>query len=181
MKKCWMLAVAAAAILVIGACSSDKTSSIAPTSEALVASTTTETATSTHPAKASYIAQATAICSNMNAQAATLSQRYEAGQKTRETTAALYREQSSIIKSTVAELQALPRPQGDEAELEAAYEAAAQIPSAAIAVADALERGDVAEARRLGAIADRVTAAANDAADAYGLTECGSGTSDVTV
>ena len=175
------MAVAAMALVVMaGACSSQTNSSGATTPESSVASTTTQQAASGEPSKDSYIAQASAICSDMNARSAQLSQSTQSGKQTPHAAATMLRGQASIIESTVAKLRALPRPAGDEATLESAYEAADKVPPAGNAVADALDSGNQTEANRLGAIADQLTAAANQAIDAYGAPECGSGSNSTT-
>ncbi len=147
------------------------------TSAAGEPTTTTPTTSAPGPTKEAYVARATAVCADMNAKTSEVGARYESLPRTPQNASALLRENADIIDSAVAELRDIPRPPADVATLESAYDAAAQITPAARAVADALDRGDLDEAKRLSLTADQLTRTANRAIDAYGLIECGSGSS----
>jgi hypothetical protein len=159
-------AVAVAMALGAGACSGSSGSDTSGAGATTPAKTTD---------KASYVAQANAICADMNDEAIALSRRYESEADTPQNQAAYLRENASIIASTITELRALPVPAGDESQLEAVYDAADELPTIGDEFAAAIASGDEAEINRLGDLGDQAQDEANSRADAYGLTECGSG------
>ena len=163
------VALVALAVLGMAGCSTS--------SGAAKSSPTTSTAVPAAPSKANYLTQANAICADMNAASIAVSREYSSKPVTAENEAALLRANADIIESTITKLRALPRPRGDEATLKSAFDKAAELPPAARALATAVEDGDQSRIPALQAAGDKAQAAANQAADSYGLTTCGSGSS----
>jgi len=114
----------------------------------------------------------------MNSAAVALSNDHASNPKTPQGEASLLRANADLIDSTLTKLRALTPPAGDEATLEAAYDKAAALPKAARDLADAIEQGNRSNLAALQAAGDQAQQVANDAADAYGLTTCGSGASN---
>ena len=132
------------------------------------------------PSKAEYLNTANALCAEMNSGAIALSKDYAAKSDTPANEAGALRANADLIESTITKLEALPRPAGDETVLATAFAKASQLPSAARDLATAVEQGDQAQIAALQASGDQAQTSANDAANAYGLTTCGSGSSSST-
>ena len=89
------------------------------------------TTASAPPTKAAYLTEANAICAGMNSTAIDLSKDYGSKPDTPENQASALRANADLIDATVTQLRALPRPEGDEATLESAYDRASELSNAA--------------------------------------------------
>jgi hypothetical protein len=128
---------------------------------------TTTIAPLTHSA---YIAKANAICTRLNAQSNAIK---DPGPDPIAVANTLDRA-TTITSSVLKQLRALPMPAADVATLRALYAKVDRIVADAHRTAAAsFGAGDTASGKRLVAVIDADSKAANDASNAYGLTVCG--------
>jgi len=140
-------------------------------------STTTAPTTTAAPGspKAVYLADGNAICKKMNAESMALTQQYDSSAKTPALTQQFLDANADLIAHAVDDLEALPQPPGDEAQLAAMYADGRKLVALAHQMAAASARSDKAAIEALGAQGDPLQKSSNAALTAYGLTECGKG------
>jgi hypothetical protein len=124
----------------------------------------------TSPAKVSYLARGNAICKDMNDKTAALPNPGTDPQQLATVTA----EGVAITSAALRQLRALPVPPGDAVTLHAAFAKVDAVVADGIRLVAALRAGDQASAQAVEAKLQADTTTANDAANAYGLTACGS-------
>lgn len=122
------------------------------------------------PAKAAYISRANAICTVMNHQTGALGDPGNDPQQQATVTS----QSAAIASDALRQLRALPAPPGDATALNAIFAKVDVVVADATKLAAALRAGDQSKAQTLEATLQADTRAANDAANAYGLTVCGS-------
>jgi hypothetical protein len=122
------------------------------------------------PAKAAYVAQANAICTVMNDKTAALPNPGNDPQQQATVTS----ETVAITSDALRQLRTLPPPAGDAATLDAIFAKVEVVLADGTKLAAALRAGDQAGSQTLVATLQADTSAANNAANAYGLTVCGS-------
>lgn len=119
--------------------------------------------------KNQYLQRGNAICTQMNAQGSTLPDPGQDPQKL----LAVVQQAIPITANAVSQLRALPQPSGDQATLRSFYSKMDAVVSGLRQEAAALEANDLQRAQNVANTLDTATKAANDAANAYGLTVCG--------
>ncbi len=121
-------------------------------------------------AKAAYVAAANALCRTMNARSDALGDPGNDPSRVAE----VARATAAIISETLQKLRALPAPAGDAAVVNAIYAKAEVLTGDYRQLATAIRSRDRAQVNRLVDKANSDMAVANAAANAYGLTVCGS-------
>jgi hypothetical protein len=143
-------------------------------------SPTTERSPSTTPGpsapssaeQARYVSDGNAICADMNSRIIALGQELSGQPESPQLLGQALARTGQIIGEAVTQLEALPKPAGDEAEIDAMLADVRAVVDLLPQAADAATRGDAAQYRTLTTQLDSVTAQANASAAAYGLSGC---------
>jgi hypothetical protein len=120
--------------------------------------------------KADYLAKANAVCTAMNAKGNALQDPGQDPAKIRQ----VVDQAIPLAADGLAQLRQLPLPQGDEAAVRDFYAKVDGLIADLRAESAALAGNDLTRARQLVSSVQADSAAANTAANAYGLTVCGS-------
>jgi hypothetical protein len=175
------VALAGLALLVAGACSTGADPAAAPATSTeraapgtTVAPSTTPTSLSPAQAKHALLEGGYGICQEVNLQVADLGA--QAG-GTPDGQATALQETSDIFARAVVQLQALPQPVGDEAQLDTIYADAGTVADDTHQLAQAVRQGNQPLIRQLTVQGTQDENTLNHAFDAYGLYECGAGPS----
>jgi hypothetical protein len=163
------LVVAGALLLV--ACGGGDDAADSTTTSTTASTTTASSSTTTVPAvvKADFLADANAICQDMNDAVGALP---DPGSDP-VAYADLVDDASGIISDTLASLRELPPPEGDASTVESIWAKVDVLLADYANLSAALRGGEAAQVDELSKAADASQAAANDASNAYGLTVCG--------
>lgn len=120
--------------------------------------------------KASFLVQANAICTTMNAEQSALPAPTSNAQILQD-----LRQAIAIAQRAVARLRGLPEPAGDAPTLQADFARVDAFVASAQKEVDAMQAGNTAQAAQLDAQTTQLSSAANQAFNAYGMTVCGEG------
>jgi len=135
----------------------------------------TKTATSPSPSgtisRSDYQAKANAICSSMNAKGNSLQDPGTDQAKLKQ----VVDQAIPITSDGLAQLRQLPQPKGDEATIQAFFAKLDKLIADLKDESAALQANDLSKASQVATTFKTDSTAANDAANAYGLTVCGAG------
>ena len=120
--------------------------------------------------RSDYQAKANAICSSMNAKGNSLQDPGTDQAKLKQ----VVDQAIPITSDGVAQLRKLPEPKGDEATIEGFYAKLDKLIGDLKDESAALQANDLPKASQIATTFKTDSTAANDAANAYGLTVCGS-------
>jgi len=165
-------------VLAIGACTKTESPSTASTTTKppTTGSTTAPpppTTGSESAAKTAYLVEVNALCKTMNESVAALASAPPGADGAAK--GAAINQITKLVADTVATARNVASPPGDEAEVANVWVTADTFVVVATTYGAALTAGDNEEATSLAIEVDARQSEANDAANAYGLTECGKG------
>jgi hypothetical protein len=144
---------------------------------ALAACTGGTTASSKSPpasgstSKADYQSKANAVCATMNAKGNSLQDPGTDQAKLKQ----VVDQAIPITSDGLAQLKQLPLPKGDEATIQSFYAKLDKLIADLRDESAALQANDLPKASQIATVFKTDSTAANDAANAYGLTVCGAG------